>query len=464
MLIRRAQLEDGRIADVRIANGRIARLGDLAPEPGEEVLDAKGGLLLPGLHDHHTHLIALAAAIDSVRCGPPEVNNAEELRATLNRPGAGWLRGVGYHESVAGMLDAAALDRLAPHRPVRIQHRSGRMWFFNSAGLEVVAAAPGAADRLEGEQGRFTGRLFDSDAWLRTALSGSPPSMKVVGERLARFGITGVTDMSPGNDGVLAAHFAAEQASQRLPQSLILASKLKLDARDMVPPMHLGPAKLHLHEADLPELQVAVDFIRAAHEESRAVAVHCVTEVELLFTLAAFDEAGALRGDRIEHASIARPDEIARIVELGLRVAVQPNFIAERGDQYLADVASEFTPHLYRLKSLRNAGITLAAGSDAPFGDPDPWAAMAAAVRRHTPSGIAMGAEEALSPEEALDLFLRDPVDLSVRRRIEEGAPADLCLLDCAWDIARADLSADHVRSVVVAGRVLFDGIDKAPL
>lgn len=463
MLIRRAQLEDGRITDVRIVYGKVAAIDDLTAAPDETNIDAKGGLLLPGLHDHHTHLIALAAAMKSVRCGPPEVNNIEDLRIALNQPREGWLRGVAYHESVAGMLDAAALDRLAPQRPVRIQHRSGRMWFFNSAGLEIVASAPGADQRLEREQGRYTGRLFDSDPWLRGALRGSPPDLVAGGERLAHYGLTGVTDMSPANDAGLAAHFAAAQAAGGLPQNLILAGKLDLCANDMGPRMHLGPAKLHLHEADLPELQAAVDFIRAAHERGRRVAVHCVTVVELLFTLAAFDEAGALRGDRIEHASIARPDEIARMAAMGLWIAVQPNFIAERGDQYLVDVDPAHTSHLYRLKSFLDAGLTLAAGSDAPFGDPDPWAAMQAAVQRRTPSGVTIGEAEALTPEQALDLFLRDPVDFTIRRKVEVGAPADLCLLDCDWNGARAHLTAAHVRSVFVAGRTVFDRIDEAP-
>jgi predicted amidohydrolase YtcJ len=92
------------------------------------VLDATGGALLPGLHDHHIHLTALAARESSVECGPPTVNSGEELARALSVAGDGWLRGVGYHESVMGLPDAAALDRLRSDRPVRIQHRSGRMW------------------------------------------------------------------------------------------------------------------------------------------------------------------------------------------------------------------------------------------------------------------------------------------------------------------------------------------------
>jgi dihydroorotase len=36
---------------LRVAEGRIAALGDIGPEPGDEVLDAKGALLTPGLVD-----------------------------------------------------------------------------------------------------------------------------------------------------------------------------------------------------------------------------------------------------------------------------------------------------------------------------------------------------------------------------------------------------------------------------
>jgi dihydroorotase len=43
--------------DVRLADGRVAELGDgLTPRPGEEVLDARGRLVVPGLIDLHVHV------------------------------------------------------------------------------------------------------------------------------------------------------------------------------------------------------------------------------------------------------------------------------------------------------------------------------------------------------------------------------------------------------------------------
>jgi predicted amidohydrolase YtcJ len=183
--------------------------------------------------------------------------------------------------------------------------------------------------------------------------------------------------------------------------------------------------------------------------------VHCVSEVELVFTLALFEAAGAIAGDRIEHASITAPDHIARMAALGLHVCVQPHFVAERGDQYLADVEPRHLPDLYRLRTLADAGLVLAGGSDAPFGKSDPWAAMRAAVSRRTPAGAVIGAGEALTPEAALALFLSDPIDLACERAVAPGAAADLCLLDRPWAKARERLDAGDVCACWISGRIV---------
>jgi predicted amidohydrolase YtcJ len=450
MLIRNADIWRLGKGDVRIADGQIAAVGRLDPMFGEAVLDANGGALLPGLHDHHIHLTALAARQTSVSCGPPEVNDADELRAQLARPGTGWLRGIGYHECVAGMLDRAMLDRMTPDRPLRIQHRSGRMWFLNSLALNLL---PGDATGLD----RHSGRLFDADSWLRQALGSVPPSFDGVSAELAAYGITGVTDMSPANDPLIARHFARERAEGRLRQRYILAGALSLDEPNAI-------AKLHLHENALPDLDDSVTFIRTAHERGRPVAAHCTTETELVFALAAIEEAGSVQGDRIEHGSVLPDHLLAELVRLDLRVVVQPHFIAERGDQYLRDVEPDYIPVLYRLQSLADTGIVMAGGSDAPFGRADPWAAMRAAVTRTTRDGVVMGSQEAVTPEAALSLFLADPVDLAAERRIEPGAPADLCLLDRPWREARDRLSAADVRATVVGGSLVHDRVDQPPV
>ena len=461
LLLRRAELLDGRTIDLRIRAGLVAEIGILAPGAGEHVIEAGGGLLLPGLHDHHAHVAATAAAMDSVRCGPPEVADAAALAAVLGRAGAGWLRGVGYHESVTGgLIDRRWLDRVAPQRPVRVQHRSGRLWIFNSAGLEVLLAAGGP---VPAGLDRRRGQLFDDDGWVRRTLGSTPPAFTAVGASYARYGVTGITDMNPGNDDDAARHFAHARASGALPQSVVLAGMLALGRDGLAPGLALGPVKLHLHEAYLPDFGATVAHIRAAHGAGRAVAVHCVTVTELVFTLAALREAGVRPGDRIEHASVTPDEQLREIFDLGLAVVVQPNFVAERGDAYLADIPSGDWPYLYRLRGFSVAGVAMAGGTDTPFGAADPWAAMAAAVSRRTAHGQILGAAEALTSEQALALFLADPADLGVTRQIAAGKAADLCLLDRPWRVARDNLSARLVRACWIGGRLVYDRVDESP-
>ena len=114
---------------------------------GEPVYDCQGGAVLPGLCDHHVHLHAMAARAGSARCGPPDVTGPASLADALAAAvpdRSGWIRGTGYTESVAGDLDAPALDKLRADRPVRIQHRSGALWILNTIALAAIGAiAPG---------------------------------------------------------------------------------------------------------------------------------------------------------------------------------------------------------------------------------------------------------------------------------------------------------------------------------
>jgi len=193
------------VVDVRIAGGRITECAPsrsaFADELDEEVIDADGCALLPGLHDHHIHLRALAAAQASAQVGPEQVRDAAGLAARLREhdatlPAGAWLRCVGYHESVAGPLDRWALDRLLrrPDRPVRVQHRTGALWMVNSAALARLGLGPGLGHEhehghghghgLEGEsgverdaEGRATGRLWRMDRWLADRVPARPADL-----------------------------------------------------------------------------------------------------------------------------------------------------------------------------------------------------------------------------------------------------------------------------------------------
>jgi len=188
MLIQRAVMLDGTETHIR-ADKRIVEVGDLTPNKGELVLDAAGGTVIPGLHDHHVHLRSAAAALTSARVGPAEVRGRADLARALADAAVGsdgWIRAVGYHEAVAGPLDRDVLDEVSPAVPVRVQHRSGVLWTLNSAGLARV----GLPDHPDG-------RLRSADRSWSDTLQRNESGLSEVSNKLSAYGVTGVTDATP---------------------------------------------------------------------------------------------------------------------------------------------------------------------------------------------------------------------------------------------------------------------------
>ncbi|MFA1541863.1 amidohydrolase family protein [Actinomadura monticuli] len=459
ILFRDAEVAGLGRTDVRVIGAVIAETGrDLARGRGEQVVDCGGAALIPGLWDHHLHLHALWAWRRSALCGPPAVSGPSGLAAALRGAPpdeSGWVRGVGYVERVAGDLDAAALDALRADVPVRVQHRSGALWTLNTAAVLRAGLASGDHPGIERDaRGHPTGRLWRADAWLRDRIpAGRPADLSAIGRELARFGITGVTDATPG----LAPEAVASIEAGELPQRVHLLGSPLEPRQSRNPRVTAGPYKIVLADSGLPGLDALAERVRAAHECGRAVAVHCVTREALLLLLAAFAEAGVRDGDRIEHAALVPPEVIDRLAELRLRVVTQPGFIADRGDDYLSDVPAADRGDLYRCRRLLDAGVRVALSSDAPYGPLDPWLVMDAAVRRRARSGAVVGAGESIPASTALGAYLAAADDPGgPPRRVRPGAAADLVLLRTPLGEALRSPGAGAVRCTVIAGRIAF--------
>jgi predicted amidohydrolase YtcJ len=134
-------------------------------------------------------------------------------------------------------------------------------------------------------------------------------------------------------------------------------------------------------------------------------------------------------------------------------VVTQPNFVAERGDEYLADVSVEEHDDLWRVRTLLDAGVRVALSTDMPFGDGDPWAVMRAAVDRRTPDGHQLGAAESVSPRTALEMFFGTPGEPAAVRTLDPGQPGDVCVLAAPPEVVLAELDAGLVRATVIDGR-----------
>jgi predicted amidohydrolase YtcJ len=431
MLIQRAKLLNGTPADIRV-DEQILDVGELAPHKGEQVLDAAGGTIIPGLHDHHVHLRSAAAALTSARVGPAEVRGREDLARALAEAAVGsdgWIRAVGYHEAVAGPLDREILDEVSPHVPVRVQHRSGVLWTLNSVGLARV----GLTDHPDG-------RLRSADRDWSDTLQRNESGLAEVSRQLSEYGVTGVTDATPDFEvsdivKLMNAHRRGELAQR----------------------VHcLSPGKRILHDADL-DLDELTAWMAERHAADAPVAVHCVTAAQLVVTLSALRAAGTHPQDRIEHAAVVPYDSMSDLKALAVTVVTQPNFVAERGDQYLSDVPATEHRELWRVASLRSAGVKVALSTDMPFGEGDPWATMRAAVHRTTATGAVLGPDECVSAREALAMFFGTSANPTKARTVASGQPGDLCVVAATPQTVLEELDPTMVAATVVAGEVVFE-------
>jgi predicted amidohydrolase YtcJ len=455
VLVARAELRSGVLRDLRLARGAIVEIGDrLRPLPDEDVVDVEGCAVLPGLHDHHIHLRAAAAASASLHLSG--VTGHDELASALQRASAelaagAWLRAIGYHESIAGTLDRAALDDLAPPgRPVRVQHRSGALWVLNSAAM----AAAELDDSDESGVDRSRGLLWRRDDLVSRVSALDPTHLTDLGRSAAAVGVTGFTDATPNGPPTQARDLAVALRDAGVAQNLHLMAPVGATAPD-AERAALGPVKVLLDDDALPPLVELADLIRAAHGGRRPVAVHCVTRVQLVLALTALDDAGAQPGDRIEHGSVIPADLIGVLARLRVTVVTQPHFVTERGDDYRRDVDPHDLGSLYRIRSLLDAGVPVAAGTDAPFGSPDPWPSITAAVERRTGGGHALGVDEAVDPHVALGLYLGRPPAPGDARTVDVGAPADLCVLTVPWRAVSHAPAEVSVRHTFISGALV---------
>jgi predicted amidohydrolase YtcJ len=218
----------------------------------------------------------------------------------------------------------------------------------------------------------------------------------------------------------------------------------------------LAPGKRILHDDDL-DLGALTEWIVARHAQGGIVALHCVTAMQLIVALGALREAGPRPGDRIEHGAIIPKDCLGDLKELGVAVVTQPNFVAERGDQYLIDVPEHEHDQLWRVDSLCKARVPIALSTDMPFGDPDPWAVMRAAVNRTTASGGVLGAAECIDAATALVMFHGSYEKPTQPRTVTVGASADLCVLAAPPEDVFDALDAELVAATVVDGRLVYE-------
>lgn len=419
--------------DTVLAVGRSADLKKFR-HSRTAVIDCRGYTLIPGLNDAHCHLLATAAALTALNCGPPAIRSLSDLQWAIRRraketPPGQWLRGYGLEPSALAESRYPTrweLDAVAPQHPVRLEHSSGHAAVLNSYALALAGIDTSTPDPPEGilrrdeTTGEPEGVLLEMSSWLRDRLGNtrSPAELAAgisrLSQKLLRYGITSVQDAGPHNglthwqtfqSLIQAGHFrprltllaGVANLEQFAPAGLSWASgddRLRLGHAKIM--LTLTTGAMHPGPAELAEL------VSAAHKLGFPVAIHAV-EQETVAAVAALQgmapplPANPVKGipaaarsiprNRIEHCAESPPEILAKLRRQGVTVVTQPGFIYWRGESYRKRVSPELLPHLYPIAALAQAGLPLAFGSDAPVIDPSPWPAIYSAITGNTAAG-----------------------------------------------------------------------------
>lgn len=485
-------VRDGRIVAVGAADEAARAL-----DAGAERVDCGGRLLLPAFIDAHCHLLAYAASLRSVDCtGARSIAEIQErIRQRARETPAGqWLRAFGYEETALAEgrhPNRRDLDAAAPDRPVRLIHSSGHASVLNSAalrlaGIDITTEEPaGGVIERELDSGEPNGLLLGRQELVERALPPLPyeelrAGVQEATRRLLRAGVVCVQDATHTNGRAEWELFERLMGEGALPLDVVLMEGIdhlgELPELGAGGRLRRGPVKIMVEELgddltpDEAELARLVDGVHAA---GRQVAIHAVGERAVVATAEAI--AAALRRKpraghrhRIEHCGLLSPGLAPRLAELGVVVVVQPSFLSERGDRYLKLVPEEQRPALYAFRTLLQAGVALAAGSDAPVTAPQPLPSAAAAADRRTGSGGVVAPEQAVGIAEALRWWTAGAAYAGFlegeRGAVRVGLRADLVLLPGdALGRAPEELRRLSVQGVWLAGRRMEpEMLDKA--
>ena len=460
--------------------------------PDTRRYDCHGGVLLPGFHDAHLHLLGMAARLLSLDCTPASVPSLGALRDRLGEaarqaPPGVWLRGWGYDETALAERRYPTrydLDAVAPHNPVRLTHRSGHAAVLNSLALEAVGIRRetpdppgGAIDR--NEHGEPTGLLLEMGAYLAGRVPPLPMADLERGVRkgnawLLSRGVTVVQDASPDNDlSRLRLLTRMIDNGHLVPRLTFMPGIRNLHEFQDGPAGECGPrlghAKIMLTASTgalSPTPEELEALVREAVGRGYPVAVH---SVEADAVRAAADvlrrvpPEGSGAPHRIEHASELPPDALEAVRSSGAMVVTNPGFIHSGGERYRRTVPAEEQPWLYRVGALHRAGVPLAFGSDAPVEMPEPLAELAAAVTRRSSEGGLLGsASEAVAVEDAFRIAIGGGAHAAGAGAwlgaLRPGMAAALVLLD--GDPFRrepAEWPRLRVLATIVGGRVAWE-------
>jgi len=481
------------------------------------VIDAAGQMVVPGFIDSHVHFIDGGFGLSSVQLRdaktPAEFIARIKAFAATVPPGA-WITGGNWdHEQWGGELPRHDwIDSVTPNNPVWINRLDGHMSLANAAALRAAKITRSSREVAGGTivrdaRGEPTGVLKDNATDVVNAVVPDPPAeledraLDTAMAYVAAQGVTSVDHMGSWRDlAIFERAHKAGRLETRIYASVPLATWEKL--RDTVAARGRGDAWLRIgglkgfvdgslgsHTAAM--LQPFTDapsdtglfvnthehlyeWTSGADKAGLHVIVHAIGDRAIRDQLDIFERVEKENGPRdrrfrIEHAQHIAPPDIPRFARLGVIASMQPYHAIDDGRWAEKVIGPERAKTTYAFRSLRDAGATLAFGSDWFVAPPTPLEGLYAAVTRRTlddrnPDGWIP--EQKITLEDALRAYTRGAAyatfDEKEKGVIAPGALADFAIIDRDLTKVKPEAIRDaHIALTAVGGRVVYER--KAP-
>lgn len=440
----------------------VGKSGDIRGLAGKgtETLDAKGMTIVPGFIDCHNHAPGNMLLYE-VLVGNPYVvefvsiaSIVDKLRERARKAPAGmWVEGFFFDDTKVKdnrQLNIRDLDQVSKEHPVAVHHRGGHTIYCNSKAFELAGIGKntpnpegGTFDRdADGElNGRVTDRAVAAmeRAGKREVFTAQQTQQRnrdglaYISKQFVRYGLTSVHHEGGDLEALQQVrargelkHRVSYEMSGRVLEAMI-ASGLETGFGDEW--IRLGATSEHTVDGSFSERTMALStpyagrtpayygnltespeelnaWAERVHRAGIQLNCHANGDVAIDRVLTAYERAQRLfpRADarpKITHCTLINDDLVRRMQALNAVPAPFTSYAYYNSDKFhfYGEMLME---HCMAFRTLLDAGIHVAAGSDFPPGPFDPRMGIQGMVTRTGWNGETWGANQRITVAEAL--------------------------------------------------------------